>query len=100
MSETNSQVPVVDFPNQKSTVISDELSRILDMLRDICPAGARISFDFDGKLHVHIDVRTGEDVARMGGILPTLGGGMFHGINVGTTPHHPFFHRVSALIDR
>lgn len=101
MSEHGGQMLTVEhFPSQKSTVISDELSKILSMLRDVSPAGAMISFDFDGKLHVHIDVRRGEDVVFLEGVLPTLGMGMFHGINVGTTPHHPFFHRVSALIDR
>ncbi len=89
------------FPGPSpSTAVSDELNWILTMLREACPQGAQISFDFDGKLHVHIDVRKREEVAIIEMILPKLGVGLFHGISLGGTPHHPFFHRVSALVAR
>ena len=29
-----------------------------------------------------------------------MGMGLFHTISNGETPHHPFFHRVSAIVDR
>ena len=84
----------------QSTTITDELNRILTMLREACPAMAKISFDFDGKLHVHIDVRKREDVTLIEAMLPSLGLGLFHSISRGDTPHHPFYHRVSAQVDR
>lgn len=79
--------------------VSDALNRILSSLSDACPDDAAISFDFDGKLHVHIDIRNLEDVALTEAILPTLCGGIFHEIRRGSTPHRSFFHRVSAQVD-
>jgi hypothetical protein len=85
---------------QPSTIVTDELGRVLAILRDSCPKDATISFDFDGKLHVHIDIRKQEDVLILESILPTLGLGMFKSLRRGTTPNRPFFHRLSALVDR
>ena len=98
-----SEVPktsVERLPEQRSTVITDELNKILEMLSSSCPKGAIISFDFDGRLHVHVDVHSFEDVVKVEGILPTLGGGMFHNMSRSSTPHHPFSHRLSAIVDR
>lgn len=84
----------------QSTVVTDELNRILGILREACPKQSLISFDFDGRLHAHIDVRKREDVILVQALLPTLGLGLFHSISQGETPHHPFFHRFSAVVDR
>ncbi|MCT2401039.1 hypothetical protein [Novosphingobium mangrovi (ex Huang et al. 2023)] len=101
MSEIEGQRKTVEhLPSQKSNMVSEELTRILAMLRDVSPRDARITFEFDGKLRVHIDVRNGEDVVGLEKMLPTLAMGMFHDIDVGATPHHPFFHRISAVVDR
>lgn len=83
-----------------STAVSDELNRILTLLRDACPENSHVSFDFDGRLHVHIDVRKREDVTIVEMILSKLGAGLFYGISRSGTPHHPFFHRVSAIVAR
>ena len=92
---------VEPFPGtQQSTVVSDELNKILIMLREACPQGARISFDFDGALHVHVDVRKREDATVVETLLPKMGVGLFQKVSLGGTPHHPFFHRVSARINR
>ncbi|WBX84595.1 hypothetical protein [Sphingosinicella microcystinivorans] len=88
------------LPEQRSTVITDELNKILDMLTSACPKGAVISFDFDGRLHVHVDVHSFEDMLKVEGILPILGGGTFHDISRGDTPHRSFHHRLSAIVDR
>ena len=32
------------------------------MLQNVVPLGSHVSFDFDGRLHVHIDVRKREEV--------------------------------------
>ena len=87
------------FPQERQPTVSDELSRILALLRDTCPTGSHISFDFDGRLHVHIDVKNGEAVSVVEAILPTLGPGLFHSLSRGKTPNHPFFRRVSALVE-
>lgn len=89
---------VEPFPARQSTAVTDELSRILSMLRDVTPRDATISFDFDGQLHVHIDVRRREEVTLLEAVLPSLGCGLFHSLSRGSTPHHPFFHRVSAIV--
>ncbi|GGN51642.1 hypothetical protein GCM10011349_24390 [Novosphingobium indicum] len=102
MSEnSNSDIAKVEhLPSQKPARISDELAKVLSMVREHAPKDAKVSIDFDGKLHLHVDVRNGEDVKVLEKFLPQLGAGVFHDIEVGSTPHHPFFHRVSALIDR
>ena len=84
----------------QSTLVTDELNRVLAMLREACPKQSQISFDFDGRLHVHIDVRKREEVILVEAMLPTMGLGLFHSISRGETPHHPFFHRISAIVDR
>lgn len=101
MSEGMAEKQSVErLPDQRSTAITDELNKILDMLTTASPEGAIVSFDFDGRLHVHIDVRSFEDLLKVEGVLPILGGGMFHGVSRGETPHRPFFHRLSAIVDR
>lgn len=85
---------------EPSRVVTDELTRLMAMLREICPPEAIITFDFDGRLRVHIDVRNQTDGALVEAKLPALGLGLFHDITQGSTPHHRFFHRVSALVAR
>lgn len=101
MSEKQAAKPSVErLPNQRSTIVTDELNKILTMLKGTSPESALISFDFDGRLHVHVDVRSFEDLLKVEGILPILGGGMFHDLTRGKTPHHPFHHRLSAILER
>lgn len=83
-----------------STIVTDELNSILTMLKSACPANALISFDFDGKLHVHIDVHKREEVISVETMLGTVGLGLFHSITRSSTPHHPFFHRVTARVNK
>jgi hypothetical protein len=87
-------------PSPSSNLVSDELNRILGFLRGACPHDAQISFDFDGQLRVHIDVRGREDVTLTESILPTLGAGLFHSVTRGATLYRPFLHRISAIVDR
>jgi hypothetical protein len=94
-----SESSIEHLPSQpRSNIVSAELTKILDALRVACPAHAEISFDFDGALHVHVDVRNLEDVARIESILPTLYMGIFDDIRRNSIPHRPFFHRVSATV--
>jgi hypothetical protein len=85
-------------PPIKTSSVCDELNRIMELLRGACPPETEISFSFDGRLQVHIDVRKREHVMYVEMVLPTLEQGLFHGISIGSTPGHPFHHRVSALV--
>ncbi|SNS39805.1 hypothetical protein SAMN06295912_105218 [Sphingomonas laterariae] len=83
----------------RSTAISDELRRITETLIAVCPQEAIVTFSYEGRLEVHIDVRNLEHVTLVEAILPTLGAGMFSNIQRGISPPHPFFHRVSADVE-
>lgn len=92
---------VEQLPGQtRSTVVSSELGKLMDLLRASSPADAVISFLFDGALHVRIDVRTLEEVIAVELMLPSLAGGVFVGIQRGRAPNHSFLHRVTALVER
>lgn len=81
-----------------STSVSDELSRITELLRSVCPPQTQISFSFEGRLQVHLDVRQREHVTFVKMVLPTLEAGRFDGLTVGSKPGHPFHHRISASV--
>jgi hypothetical protein len=93
---------VEPFPEAvPSTTISDELERILALLRSAFPHATHIGFEFDGRLHAHIDLRRTEEINLVEERLPYLGGGrLFSTIHRGKVPNHPFHHRVSALVAR
>jgi hypothetical protein len=82
-----------------STSVTDELNEILGALRQAFPDAAHISFDFDGHLHVHIDVRKREQVTLVQAALPSMAVAHFHRLRMGGTPNHPFLHRVSAIVE-
>jgi hypothetical protein len=84
----------------RPSVVSDELTRVMKLVADGLPGDTKISFQFDGKLHVMIDVRTLEQVLAVEMTLPKLGAGMFHDIQRVQAPRHGFGHRVTALVDR
>lgn len=83
---------------QQSMIVSEELGRLTRILREICPPESVISFEYDGTLHLNIDVRRAEDVARIETLLPSLCGGIFHGTQRRLTARHSFFHRISAMV--
>ncbi|WP_380873562.1 hypothetical protein ACFB49_42300 [Sphingomonas sp. DBB INV C78] len=84
----------------RAKIVSDELQKISALLVDACPSEAIVSFSYEGELRVHIDVRNLEHVTLVEAILPTLGAGLFNDIRRGSSPEHPFFHRVTADVDR
>lgn len=83
----------------RPTPVTDELNKIVGLLRETVPADATISFDFNGKLQVHIDLARREDVTLVEALLPKVGAGLFHSVNRAATPRRPFFHRVSAVVN-
>jgi hypothetical protein len=84
----------------KAAPVSDELTKLTAMLREVCPGDASIGFEFDGKLHLHVQLRRFEDVTRLETALPSLCGGIFHDVRHGQVGRHSFLHRVSALVER
>lgn len=80
--------------------LTEQLDEILKTLHAEFPEAAAIFLDFNGKLHVHIDVRKGEDVPLLEARLTLLDPGLFTQISRGATPGHPFSHRISAVINR
>ena len=89
-------IPVVP----KSSVVSDELTKLTDILDGVCPRDAVITFEFAHALHVHIDVRTLEDMTRLEALMPSLAGGAFYDIQRGLAARRSFFHRLSARVAR
>ena len=83
-----------------STAVSDELGRILELLTSEFPQAVEIGFSFSGKLQVHIDVRSLEEITILDAKLPTMAGGLFSEVRYGGTPGHAFLHRVSAKVAR
>lgn len=77
--------------------LNDQLAAILDDLRERIGEADEITLDFKGKLHVHLDVKHGEDLPLVEAKLSAMDG-MFSQISRGSTPNHPFSHRVSALV--
>ena len=99
--EAATQADVDELPlPARSKVISNELARLSGAVQAISPLDANITFDFNGTLHLHIDVRHLEDVARLEILLPTLCGGIFSNFRRGPVDNHPFQHRLTALVDR
>jgi len=84
----------------KSNVISDELAILSGAVEAVSPRDARVTFDYNGTLHLHVDVRNLEDVARLEILLPTLCGNIFANLQRGPVDNHPFFHRLTASVDR
>lgn len=82
-----------------TTIVSDELRRITNLLRTIAPE-ATIGFEFDGSLRVNIDVRMREDVLVLQAMLPNLEAGLFRNATLGNTPSRSFGHRISAEVAR
>ena len=83
---------------ERTMAISEELGRLTSVLREICPPDGVITFEYNGALHLHIDVRRVEDVTKVEALLPSLCGGIFHGVQRGLTARHSFFHRISSLV--
>ncbi|MBB3957849.1 hypothetical protein, partial [Novosphingobium sediminicola] len=67
-------------PVENASAVSDELGKLLGMIKAACPEATAIHFDFDGKLRVRIDVHSRDDVAAIQKTLPALGGGGVSGI--------------------
>ena len=89
------------FPLPKSRASCPTNSfKLTDILHSVCPSDAVIAFEFAGALHVHIDVRSLEDMTRLETLMPSLAGGVFYDIQRGLAARRSFFHRLSASVAR
>jgi hypothetical protein len=86
------------LPVASTTAVTDELNRIYTMLCEVAPRDATVSFDFDGELHAHIDVKKREQVTMLESVLPVVSGGLFQDLRLSGTPNRPFCHRLSARV--
>ena len=68
------------------------------LIRGALPEVAGVSFSFDSRLQLHIDVRKREDVTLVELVLPGLESGRFQAVSRGRTPGHPFHHRITAFV--
>jgi hypothetical protein len=82
------------------TPVSDELRKLTDMLRPHCPRDSVIRFEFDGRLHLQIDVRRFEELAGLEALLPAMWGGIFTDVQRSISDKHSFFHRLTAVVRR
>ncbi len=80
-------------------IVSAELDRIAQAVRAHCPKETTISFEYDGRLQINIDIRKLEDLIAVEGVLPTLLGGIFTNLQRGLVDNRPFQHRLTADVD-
>lgn len=85
---------------ERNKPISKELERLIEPIHAEFPHAVSISFEFQKALQLHVDLRSLQEAHVAEARLPTLCDGIFSQIFCGTSPHHPFFHRVSARVDR
>lgn len=83
-----------------SQPISEALAKIIEPLQAEFPNAVEISFTFRKNLRLHIDVKKLEEAHAVEARLPAMCGGIFEQIFSGSSPHHAFFHRVSAKVSR
>ncbi|MDG5747144.1 hypothetical protein P8Q88_03035 [Qipengyuania sp. XHP0207] len=98
--ETGSQKVAAIKAGDRQPSISQELAKLIEPLHAEFPDAVEISFTYRKNLRLHIDVRTLEEAHAAETRLPALCGGIFAEIFSGRSPHHAFFHRVSAKVDR
>ncbi|WP_230291841.1 hypothetical protein [Croceicoccus sp. Ery5] len=80
--------------------LSEQLGQLRHMLQSEFPDAEGVTLSFDGHLRAHIDIRKGEEILCVESKLAGMAGGIFSQIQRGPAPHHPFLHRISALVDR
>jgi hypothetical protein len=93
---------VEPFPEtRRPAVVSDELAQIRKLLLTELPYASNVTFEFDGTLKAHIDIRNREEIVLVEERLKHIGGGhLFSHASRGLVPNHPFLHRITARLDR
>jgi hypothetical protein len=98
LPNTRNVEPIFGTPG--STPVSDELQKLTAMLASVCPKESVITFEYNGKLRLHIDIRRFEEMTTIEALLPTICGGIFCNVQRGMAEKHSFFHRLTALVER
>lgn len=97
----NAITSVAEFRQSMSArPISEELETLRKIVERASPPASIVSFYFDGRLHVAVDVHTYEEASEVETMLPAIGGGVFRDPSRGNTPGMSFRRRVSALVHR
>lgn len=91
------RVAHIAVPKRKRNVVA-ALQSLSEEILAVCPPEATVSFRFDGKLYVDIDIRGVEHATLVESFLPTLQAGAFHDIRRGKPPS-PFLQRIIAEVD-
>ena len=76
--------------------VTEELTGLRTAVQAIVPGDTAISFHFDERRLIHIDVRDLRDLARAETLLPTIEGGIFSNLRRTLADHHSFRHRLTA----
>ena len=92
--ERISHLPV----RQRGAIITPALQELTEMLLHACPPETNVSYRYDGKLRVDIDVRGAEHAMIVERLLPTLRLGIFAEVRRAISPS-PFLLRITAEVD-
>lgn len=82
----------------KCRKVIEQLSSLRDAVKSIVPADTVVSFQFDDRLHVNIDMRDLQELARLEASLPSLANGIFTNLRRSLADHQPFRHRLTAEV--
>jgi hypothetical protein len=84
-------------PPPEDRPILTALQHLTDHIRAACPAGAAVTFRFDGKLHADIDTRSIEQARATEATLAQMTVPTFRNIRP-SKPPSAFLHRVTAEV--
>jgi hypothetical protein len=79
--------------------VTEELNRLRAAVKSVVPTDTLISFHFDDRLRINIDVRDLTDLARAETLLPSIAHGIFSNLRRSLADHHSFRHRLTAEVD-
>jgi hypothetical protein len=79
--------------------VTEELIRLRSAVQSVVPTDTLISFHFEDRLHVNIDLRSLEDLARAETLLPSLADGIFSNLRRSLADRHSFRHRLTAEVE-
>jgi hypothetical protein len=79
--------------------VTEELIRLRTAVQSVVPSDTLISFHFDDRLHINIDVRDFSDLAKAETRLPELADGIFSNLRRSLADHHSFRHRLTAEVE-
>lgn len=80
--------------------VIEELADLRASVQALVPGDTAISFFYDGRLHINIDLRDLRDVERAESFLPNVADGIFSNIRRSMADHHSFRHRLTAEVTK